>query len=175
MINFCSCNTATSAADSQPFVYLTNRSKYLLLPSENIKNPMDMIQHISASYRSKNYFFNAWVKADKTGMDMTILNELGTSMGDLSYRDGIVSFSSSVFPASVKPEYIVADYQLCFYDDLPLRRALENCGLLLESTEVSRRVFQGKAVIIEIKKSSGVVQFVNHLRGYSYTLEGDFE
>jgi len=134
-----------------------------------------MAQHISASWQGKNYFLNAWVKAGKTEMEITLLNELGANMGELSYRDGLVSFSSPVFPSSLKPEYIVADFQLCFYNTFALRDALEDSGLSFETTGNSRRILQGENVIIEIEKNQNTVRLVNHLRGYAYTLEGDFE
>jgi hypothetical protein len=86
-----------------------------------------------------------------------------------------VSFSSPMFPPALKPEYIVADFQFCFYNDIPLRKALEDCGLALEHTERGRRILQGKTLIIEIEKSAGLVKLVNHARGYTYTLEGEFK
>lgn len=135
---------------------------------------MDMAQQISASWEGRDYFLNAYVQADETGMDMTLLNELGASMGEISYRNGAVSFSSGMFPKSLKPEYIVADFQLCFYDILLLKQALEDSGLTFEYTETNRRIIQGKTVIIEIEKKSNSVRLVNHLRGYAYTLEGEF-
>jgi hypothetical protein len=147
----------------------------MLLPPENIENPLDMAQQISASYKDRDYFLNAWVKADEAGMEMTLLNELGANMGELSYRDGRVSFSSSVFPPSLKPEYIVADFQLCFYNASALRQALEDCGLSFEISGSSRRIFQGKTVIIEIEKNQNTVRLINHLRGYTYILEGNFK
>jgi len=134
-----------------------------------------MAQFISASYMGQNHYFHAWVKANETGMDITMFSELGASMGDLSYRDGIVAFSSNVIPTSFKPEYIIADFQLCFYDPVLLRRALEDCGLSLEMQGNTRRIFNRRNLIIEIEKTPDKVRFVNHLRGYVYTLEGDFE
>jgi len=134
-----------------------------------------MAQRISASWQGKDYFFNAWVKADETGMEMTLLNELGVSMGELSCRKGLISFSSTIFPKSLKPEYIVADFQLCFYNATALRQALEDCGLSFENTGNNRRILKGKTLIIEIEKSRNTVRLVNHLRGYTYTLEGNFE
>ena len=171
----CSCASKTSTGKSPLNVYLSGSSPYKLLPPENIENPLDMAQHISASWQGKNYFLNAWIKADKAGMEMTLLNELGAQMGELSYHNGLASFSSPVFPAILKPEYIVADFQLCFYNTSALRQALENCGLVLEGTENSRRILEGKTVIIEIEKSPNAVRLINHLRGYTYTLEGNFE
>jgi hypothetical protein len=135
---------------------------------------MDMAQYISAAYGGQDYYFNAWVQADETSIEMTLFNELGASMGELRYNEGFVELSSPVFPNSLKPEYIVADFQLCFYNPIMLRDALKNCGLAFEANEKFRRVLQGKNVIIEIEKDQNRVQIKNHLRGYSYILEGDF-
>jgi hypothetical protein len=171
----CSCTSKSPIREKPLNVYLTGSSSYKLLPPEKIENPLDTAQRVSASWQGRNYFFNAWVKADETGIEMTLLNELGARMGELSYRDGRVSFSSPVFPSLLKPEYIVADFQLCFYSAPALRQALEDCGLSFEYTENSRRILQGKTVIIEIEKKQNTVSLVNHLRGYAYTLEGNFQ
>jgi len=170
----CSCAKDTTR-ENRLNVYLTGSSKYTLLPPGNIENSLDMAQQISASYKGSEYFLNAWVKADEAGMEMTLLNELGAHMGELSYRNGLVSFQSPVFPPSLKPEYIVADFQLCFYNAMALRQALKDCGLSFKDTGNSRRILQGKTLIIEIEKSPNAVRLVNHLRGYAYTLEGNFE
>jgi hypothetical protein len=171
----CSCASKIPIKEDRPYAYLTGSSPYFLLPPHNIENPLDMAQRISASWQGKDYFFNAWVKADEAEMAITLLNEFGATMGELSYRDGRVSFSSPVLPQSLKPEYIVADFQLCFYSASALRDALEDCGLLLETGENSRRIFQGKTLIIEIEKNQNTVRLINHLRGYAYTLEGNFK
>ena len=164
---------ASLAREKQLHVYLTDRARYVLLPHGGIEKPMDSSQFISASYGGKDYYFNAWVRADETGMDMSLFNELGASMADLSYRDGDINFSSQVFPKNLRPEYIVADFQLCFYDPILLRRALEDCGLTLEIKGSSRRILSGKKLIMEIEKTPNAVRLVNHLRGYTYTLTGE--
>jgi len=171
----CSCASKAEIRENRPNVYLTGSSKYFLLPPGDIENTMDMAQRISAEWQGKDYSFNTWVKADEAGMEMILLNELGVNMGELSYRNGLTSFSSHVFPKSLKPEYIIADFQLCFYNTPALTRALEECGLSIENSENSRRILNGKTVIIEINKSRDTVRLVNHLRGYTYTLEGNFK
>ena len=108
-------------------------------------------------------------------MEMSFLNELGATVGEFLYRDRELVFNSSVFPKSLKPEYIIADFQLCFYNPLALKQALKECGLVFESSNNARRVYKGKDLIIEIEKSGRAVKLTNHLRGYSYVLEGDFE
>ena len=172
----CSCASKSPIKEDRSFIYLTNNSKYFLLPSENIENSLDMPQRISASWQGKELIFNAWVKADESGMEMILLNEFGVNIGELSYQNGLVAFSSTLlFPKSLKSEYIVADFQLCFYNTPALRNALKDCGLTFENTGNTRRIFQGKNVIIEIEKNKNNIRLINHLRGYTYTLEGNFE
>ena len=171
---FTSCVSRAGRRKDLPYAYLTNTSRFILLPAWGIEKSMDMAQQIAASYQSRDFLFIAWVKADETGIEMTLLSDLGAGMGELSYRDGAVSFFSPMFPRSLRPEYIVADFQLCFYNPLLLSRTLKDCGLTLENSGAVRRVLKGKDLIIEIEKTAGAVRLTNHLRGYAYTLEGDF-
>ena len=175
VICFNSCASRRAAVSENLLsAYLTDSSQFILLPPGGIEKPMDMVQYISASYGGREFFLGSWVKADDTGMEMTFFNDLGANMGELSYRENNVDFYSPIFPKSLRPEYIVADYQLCFYDSLLLKKALANCALVLEEQGNIRRVFQGKKLIIEIEKNENAVKLVNHLRGYTYTLEGDY-
>lgn len=175
LLCFCSCKSGAKVREDRLHAYLTDSSRYFLLPPEGIGKSMDMAQFVSASYNGQDYFMNAWVKADETGMEMTLLNEFGVNMGELSYKNGVVKFSSPVFPKSTMGEYIVADFQLCFYDPLLLRGALKECGLAFETDGNTRRILKGKKIIIEIEKTEKAVKLINHLRGYTYTLEGDYD
>jgi hypothetical protein len=169
---------ASVARDDLPYTYLTDSAKFILLPPRGIEQAMDMAQHISAEFRGQSFFFNAWIKADENAIEMSLFNEMGASIGYLSYMDGATHFSSAVFPKAVmrsfKPEYILADFQLCFYDPLLLGKSLEDSGLVLEIQDGGRRILNGNEVIIDIIKTENTVSLENHLRGYSYTLEGDF-
>jgi hypothetical protein len=175
LIFMCLCSCASRTRENRLYIFITDRARFILLPPEGIENPMDMAQFITASYQGQNYFFTAWVRADETGMDMTLINELGAAMGDLSYRNGVITFSSHIIPGSFRPEYIVADFQLCFYDPVLLRRALEDAGLSLEIEGNTRRIFNRRNLIIEIERAPDKVRLINHLRGYIYSLEGDFK
>ena len=171
----CSCLSHNTAGKKQPYTYITNKVIYYLLPPTGIEKPMNMSQLISASFQNQDYYFNAWVQADETGMEMTLLNELGVNMGVLAYRDGLIYLSSPVISNVLNPEYIIADFQLCFYDSNLLRSAFENDGLVFETNETGRLLIDGEDIIIEIIKTKSAVKLTNFLRGYSYTLEGDFQ
>ena len=174
----CLLSCASFSRKDLPYVYITDSSRFVLLPTRGIEQAMDMLQFLSAEFRGQTFFLNAWVKADENAIEMFFFNEMGASIGELSYRDNAVHFSSAVFPRyamrSFKPEYIVADFQLCFYDPFLLGKSLKNSGLVLEVQDGSRRILSGNEVIIEIVKAGNTVRLVNYLRGYTLTLEGDF-
>ena len=160
------------------FVNLTDSSKFVLLPTVGIEQTIDMVQFFSTEFRGQNYFCNVWVIANESVIEMYFFNEMGASIGELSYRNGAANFSSTVIPKSVvkyiKPENVIADFQLCFYEPILLGKSLKDSGLVLENSDGYRRILSGNEVIIDIKKTEGTVELVNILRGYAYTLEGDF-
>jgi hypothetical protein len=168
----CACANAPGNAGAAP-VYLSNRAKYELLPAADMAGRLDTAMRFSAEYREKRFDLEAWVKADETGIDMAFFNSLGASLGEIRYQGGVASFDSSVLPASVKPEYVMADFQLCFYRADALSKRLGAIGLKFDLHKDStggetRRVFDRGNCIIEIIKDKGGVSLVNRLRGYSY-------
>ncbi|MDR2597586.1 MAG: DUF3261 domain-containing protein [Treponema sp.] len=174
LISLCSCFSQSDKNEKQHYVWLANNSKFVLLPPEKIEKSMDMAQFISASWQGSEFYLNAWVQADENGMEISLFNELGANMGSLSYKENALYFSSPVLPKSLQPEYIVADFQLCFYKTDALSEALEKCGLVLEIDKTIRRIQKGNDIIIEIELKQDTVILKNNLRGYSYALGGDF-
>ena len=172
-----SCATAKNKAE-QPFIWLTNDTKFILLPAHNIEKPLDGMQRISALFGGDEYIINTWVKADKNGMDITLLNEMGAGIGELLYSNGKVKFSSAVFPSNLTPEYIIADFQFCFYSADALLKSLEKTGFDFSENKKgsgkSRLIMKDKKTIIEINYNLNYIRLNNHLRGYSYTLQGEF-
>ena len=171
---FGSCVSAAKSSAVPPHAYLTDTSRFLLLPTRDIGKPIDMPQRISASFQGRDLSLLAWVKADESEIQVTLLNEMGTNIGELFYSDYSISLSSEVLPGSIKPEYIIADFQLCFYNAVLISKALKDCGLDMETSETTRRILKGNDVVYEIVMDSEWVRITNHLRGYTYTLEGDF-
>jgi hypothetical protein len=177
-----SCATKPKPSPFSP-VYLTDKAIYTLLPPSDIAVPLDNHQRITGAYGKQEFSIDAWVMADDREITMAFFNSMGTGLGELSFNEGGIAFSSAVFPVSFKPEYIIADFQLCFYRSDAVSRALENCGLNFrveqriddggEAVE-TRVVSEGKKNIIEIEKRKTSARFTSHIRGYGYTLEGDF-
>jgi hypothetical protein len=158
-------------------VSVTSTASFVLLAPEYIEKNLDTLQRISGAYGKNQFAVNAWVKADKTEIVMELLNDMGNSLGTLSYTGGDLHFTSSFFPRNLKAEYAVADFQFCFYQADALRAALGKLILKIEggpSGTEKRLIYEEDTCIIEIEKNPGLVRYVNHLRGYAYTIQGDF-
>jgi hypothetical protein len=134
-----------------------------------------MAQIISVSYGSQSFYFNAWVKADSQLVEIRAL-ESGNSAEVLSYSKNNIklSYPGMIIPDSIKPEFLIADFQLCFYDTAALEEALKKCSLVLQIDGSTRRVLNGKNTVIEIEKYPKIIRLTNNYRGYSYTMEGNF-
>jgi hypothetical protein len=177
-----SCASHVKTPPSSP-VYLTDRAVYTLLPPSESAVSLDNYQRITGAWGKQEFSMDAWVRVDDREIVMAFFNSLGTGLGELSFSDGGIAFSSAVFPPSLKPEYIIADFQLCFYRSDAVLRALKDCGLKFRverfvddggETAETRVILDKKKNIIEIEKRRNVIRFTNHVRGYAYTLEGNF-
>lgn len=178
LVSLVSCLTTPEPPSPYAPVYITDRGKYSLLPPAELEYPMDMPQQISGRFGTRELVMNAWIQADHTQITMVLFNSFGTGMGEVFFREGSVSLSSPLFPPSLKPEYIIADFQFCFYRAGALSRALEDCGLALSVEQDGyreiRTITERKKPVIKIEKTKTVLRYTNYLRDYSYTLEGDF-
>jgi hypothetical protein len=174
-----SCATKNAASPVFLSVYLTGAARYRLLPPQDIETPLDMAQRVFGAWGKQEFVFDSWVQADAAHIHMTFMNSFGAGMGDLLFSGEGLSLTSTVFPSSLKPEYIAADFQFCFYRADTLARALKDAGLDLEISRPNdavevRVIREGDQRIIEIEKTRGAVRYTNYLRGYSYTLRGEF-
>ena len=173
-----SCASSRFESEFSP-VYVTNTSKYAILPTTSMNGTVDSLQKMTANFGKDNSFdFDVYVISDKTQLSMTILNEFGTTMASLFYDGASLDFDSVIFPKQLKAEYIVADFQFCLYNVDDLKPALEKIGVNLEVTsepagneiaEVRTLSKKGK-VISKITKTALSIKYENFLRGYSYIL-----
>ena len=200
-ILFVSCASTRFESNFSP-VYVTNFSKYALLPPSAMSGKVDSLQRMSAKFgngeKAQELEFDVYVISDQEQLSMTIFNEFGVTMGSLLYDGATLDFESSVFPANFKPEYIVADLQFFLYDASELKSALNKIGIDFEisiacgddgiTTETRTLSSKGKPVSKIVKKLSpsentdsqnaGLIQiqeiqYENFLRGYSYSLAAE--
>ncbi|MDR2660141.1 MAG: DUF3261 domain-containing protein [Spirochaetaceae bacterium] len=171
------CNCATKPQQKILTVPITNHAAFHLLPPLQSGTPVDMAQRILGKYNGHEYTFTVWTISNATMLSITLMNDMGNGIGELTYTGNSIAYSSNFITLPVRPEYIAADFQLCFYDIGALSTALKKIGLtfIFEKTEKLeiRRVFDGENIIIEIKKINGTLFYTNFLRSYNYIITGD--
>ncbi|MCM1321297.1 MAG: DUF3261 domain-containing protein [Bacteroides sp.] len=166
------------AAEKSVSVRLSGKSVYTLLPVRCMEGSIDGVQHISASFGNKSFSADAFVQSDAEKLFIIVFNNFGSTMAEIEYAGNAVSLYSAMLPDFIKPEYIIADFQFCFYEVSSVSAALCKSGLTLKTaheneTEI-RRIYNGKKLIIEIKKSGAFAEYSNYARGYFYKLNGDY-
>ena len=175
-----SCGSARHAAAGANLnpVFVTDRATFHLLPTAMREKNIDAVQHISAKFGAREFESDCLLIADGEQLSLTMLNELGTTVGELNYNNDLVVFNTALFPSAIKAEYIVADVQFCLYRADALRAALEKIGLRFEVAATdggeTRRIFDGEKEIIHIEKTAERIAYTNVLRGYGYVLQGAF-
>ena len=169
---FVSCATATTCPLRYP-VHVTNARVVDLLPPEDVASPIDALYMFTASFGTSSFYMQAFIQANEDGIFINLLNDFGSDMGTLTYTGNELSLASSVLPASLKAQYIVADIQFAYYDAAAVAESLRRAGLDFIVTNDGmelRRIMNGKKCIEEISISSSSVSIINHLRGYEYHL-----
>ena len=169
---------ATIRRNTNP-VYVTNTKKVYLLPVESIRTPVESYQYFEGDFGSKKFNSNLFLTADSSGISVLILNEMGIEMGLLVYDGESASLESTLFPKSLKCEYILLDLQNAYAEEDALKKHYASYGLEFE--EVSQPASQGPDVKIRwIKNGKKIIEKIiifekkieieNILRGYSYRL-----
>jgi hypothetical protein len=146
-----------------------------LLPASAMGRSFESYQQIEGSYGEHSYILNAYVKADSESLLIIAFNSLGTQVFELVHHGGFVRFSTVLPSGNLKPEYILADFQLCYFPATLLRETLKAAGLSFEEREegdeLIRTVSSENRIIIEIRRAAGEVRYRNFLRGYQYVVK----
>ncbi len=169
----CSTTKVSSKPKTNP-VYVTNTSKVYLLPTQELEENQDCLQLLNGVFGDKSFTLMMYFQADETGIFLTLLNDFGTDMGNLSYDGQEVIFDSAIFPENLKAEYILLDIQNAYYKSQSLKNVYEQVGLNFEEESTDegkiRRVKNGKKIVEEITINSNSIKINNYLRGYQYNL-----
>jgi len=170
---FVSCATVRTRGIRYP-VHVTNARVVDLLPPVDIAFPIEGLYMFTASFGTSSFYMQAFIQANEGGIFINLLNDFGSDMGTLTYTGNELSLASSVLPASLKAQYIVADIQFAYYDAGAVAESLRRAGLDFIVTKDDgmelRRIMNGKKCIEEISITSSSVSIINHLRGYEYHL-----
>lgn len=160
-------------------VYVTNSKKIFILAPEYSEKITDAVQLLEGSFGKTKFSLLSYTQIDKRAVSLSLFNDFGADMGNLSFDGESVTFNSAYFPSALPAEYIINDIQNAFYNFDALCLNYANSKLLFEEAEVTgkmgkavkaRKIFDGNKLIEEIQFLENTVAIKNYLRGYEYNL-----
>lgn len=168
------CSSTIKTTTEVP-VYITNSRAIYPLPPSDIKIPLDEAQLLEGTYGNQTFSLESWTIANDSLISISLFNSIGASFGSLFYSKDSIFFNSSFIKSKqIKPQYIVTDFQLCFYKTEPLQKMYSKHGLLffekIQKDTIIRGVIDQKDTIIKITNNPEMTLFKNHLRNYEYRI-----
>ena len=127
------CSSSNVKPGTAPVYYSDNRS-VALLPTAAMTEPIDMPQHIAGNFTkpdgsTDSFEADSWVRANDSILSITMFTGFGTTLGEITYeRDSVKAESSVLDVTKMKAEYLVADFQVCFYPFVALKENFEKAG-----------------------------------------------
>ncbi len=194
---FVSCHHTLVKPNSVAIYYSDSKSVSLLSTSAMVGS-IDEAQHLIGSFgqslasgassadSAKEFSGDVWVRANDSILSITLFGGFGMTIAELTYANDSVSFASSVIDAEkMKPEYVLADFQACFYPFEALRENFEKSGFVFSEKRTEPAATEGIAsvkpspdfervltddgkVILRIVRKANEIDLVNELRHYKY-------
>jgi hypothetical protein len=104
-----------------------------------------------------------------------LFSGFGTTIAEITYGKDSVHFESSVMDVEkMKAEYVLADFQVCFYPYKALKDNFEEAGFVFEESrgganlDYVRTLKDGNTLVLTAERKGKEITLVNSLRHYSY-------
>ena len=119
------------------------------------------------------------MRANGSILSITLMGSFGVTIAELTYANDSVSFASSVIDVEkMKPEYVLADFQACFYPFDALHKNFDKFGFDFDELRTAgsgepppdfeRTLTDNGKVILRIVRKANEIELVNELRHYKY-------
>ena len=174
------CHHTHQVPGTVPVYYSDDRS-VSLLPTSAMTEQVDMPQRIEGKFTktdgsTDSFEADSWVRANDSILSITLFTGFGTTLGEITYvRDSVHAESSVMDVAKFKTEYLIADFQVCFYPYESLRKNFEKAGFAFSevrsgsgNADYIRTLSESGKTILTASKIGGEITLVNELRHYSY-------
>ena len=173
-----SCHNSRVAPGTTPVYYSDSRA-VALLPTSAMTLNLDMPQFMRGEFQkpdgsTDSFEAETWVRANDSVLSITFFTGFGTTLGEISYVGDSVKAESSVMDvAKLKTEYVLADFQVCFYPFNVLKKNFEQAGFSFTEersgeSDFVRKLAENGVTILTARKTGSEITLLNELRHYSY-------
>ena len=172
------CSRSNVKPGTAPVYYSDTRS-VALLPTTAMTEKLDMPQHLRGEFTQqdgslKSFEGDSWVRANDSVLSIMLFSGFGTTIAEITYGKDSLHFESSVMDVEkMKAEYVLADFQVCFYPYKALKDNFEAAGFVFEETrgialDFVRTLKDGNTLVLTAERKGKEITLVNSLRHYSY-------
>lgn len=156
-------------------VFVTNTKPVKLLPPESFAGEtIDSLYSFELSFSDTTLSCLSWVTVSSSEIFLSAFNEMGISMGEISYTGDDLQYTSTFLPESLKAEYVIADIQAIFYEFDVLEQNYGKKGLDIVDEQgdagIVRNIYSGNNLVESIIFAGDSISLINYLRGYEYVL-----
>ena len=173
-----SCSRSNVKPGTAPVYYSDSRS-VALLPTSAMTEKLDMPQHLRGEFTQqdgsmKSFEGDSWVRANDSVLSIMLFSGFGTTIAEITYGKDSLHFESSVMDVEkMKAEYVLADFQVCFYPYKALKDNFEAAGFVFEEArgpapDFVRTLKDGNTLVLTAQRKGKEITLVNNLRHYSY-------
>lgn len=176
LISSCASQSASSGNPAHVH-YSDSRYVHLLSPGA-FQSSVEENQRIAAAYGEKKFSAESWMLLNDSIVRVLVFSPVGGTVVEIVYMEDSLFMESRWMDAQkVKPEYVVADIQFCYYPANALAENFRAAGLEFdESSEdgvTVRTLRENGKVLVKMERRDGVLSIENFLRRYSYRIESE--
>ena len=171
------CHKSMVKPGTVPVFYSDERS-VALLPTSVMVSPVDMPQHLEGVFTKPDgtetsFDADTWVRANDSVLSIHLFSGFGTTIAELVYEGDSVSLESSVMDVGkMKAEYVLADFQVCFYPFDALNENFERHGFDFSEErngdDFVRTLSENGKTILKVERKGPEIDLVNEFRHYRY-------
>lgn len=173
-----SCATHSASSGNLARVYYSDSRYVHLLSPESFQNSVEEKQHIAATYGERKFSAESWMLLNDSLVHLMVFSPVGSVIAEIVYTEDSLFMESRWMDAQkVKPEYVVADIQFCYYPANALKENFRAAGLEFdesaEGNATVRTLSENGELLMKMERLDGVLSLENFLRHYSYRMESE--
>lgn len=162
-------------SDRHPVFYSDLHFVHLIDPAKN-PTRIEERQNMTGYYGERKFSAESWMLIDSLSIRLMLFGAMGNTIAEVAYTKDSICFESRWMDAQkVKPEYILADVQFCYYPAEVLKENFRSAKLEFSETRENERIVrtlsENGRVILRMEKVGNRISLKNELRNYGYQIE----
>jgi len=176
----CACTSHSAVAGNSAKVYYSDARYIQLIAPQYSGISVEENQQMTGTYGEKKFSGESWMLLNDTTVHMMLFSSMGNTIAELVYTNDSLAFNSKWMNAEkMKPEYVIADIQFCYYPSSVLEKNFRAAGFTFVENQkgdvLNRTLSDGNTLILKMEKNGNKILLENVLRHYSYQIVSEIK